>query len=288
MSFNTRAELEDQMIVRGRNNRYYHHNPTPGLSIKTMRNGYAMYTIEGGKFAVNDDAYLILNSAQAYTIEIDSHTIINSFCVFFPDGWSEDIYRTFTTSTDQLLNGANGLRAVSFFERLQPHDEVVSPLMNTLHVALADPVTSLGWLEEKLRLLLRQMLQSQYSLVQEAEKIPAARYSTRIELYRRLHLARDYIHASLNQPVNLEEIARVAALSPYHFLRTFKQVFGQTPHEYLTHQRLDRARFLLASSNRSVTDICFEVGFESPGSFSTLFRRYTGMSPRSYRLQIAR
>ncbi len=115
------------------------------------------------------------------------------------------------------------------------------------------------------------------------EALPALRVATREELYRRLHNARDYIAATYHQPITLDEIARVACLSPTHFLRTFKQLFRQTPHQYLTAQRLRQAQKRLLTTDQSITEICYAVGFESVGSFSWLFRRHTGHSPAHYR-----
>jgi AraC-like DNA-binding protein len=75
-------------------------------------------------------------------------------------------------------------------------------------------------------------------------------------------------------------------LSRYHFLRLFRQVFDRTPHQYLTERRIQKAKELLASSQLSVTDVCFEVGFESLGSLSTLFHRHVGRPPISYRARV--
>lgn len=103
------------------------------------------------------------------------------------------------------------------------------------------------------------------------------------EIYQRLRHAREFIDTSFHLPIDLEQISRRAFFSPYHFLRLFKQTFHKTPHEYLTKKRLEKAKQLLVSSELSVTEICFEVGFESLGSFSTLFRKYAGHPPKLYR-----
>jgi len=279
----TQASLQDETILSGRNHTYYHHNLRPSLSIKTMSNGQALYEIEGGRFAVGDDSYLILNRAQPYTIDITSPTIVKSFCLFFPDHWIEDVADRVTKPDDVLLDGDSTPRPVYFFERLYPHDDVVTPHIWHLHRLVKAGILTAGCLEEKLRAVLVAMLQKQFNIYREIEQLPAARPATRFELYRRLYLARDYMHASLEQPLTINDMAAVACLSPYHFLRAFKQLFGQTPHQYLTQKRLERAQFLLAHTDQSVTDICFEVGFESPGSFSTLFRQHARLSPREYR-----
>jgi AraC-like DNA-binding protein len=99
----------------------------------------------------------------------------------------------------------------------------------------------------------------------------------------RLRLAREFIDECLDQPLDLGLMAERAELSRFHFVRAFRQEFQTTPHRYLQERRIERAKQLLAAGSLSVTDVCFEVGFESLGSFSTLFRRLVGLSPGSYR-----
>jgi AraC-like DNA-binding protein len=103
------------------------------------------------------------------------------------------------------------------------------------------------------------------------------------DTFRRLCRARDFVHAHHAEPVTLAEIARVAGVSRYHFLRLFRDAFGATPHEYLTRVRLGRAKSLLAADHHSVTDVCMGVGFSSLGSFSTLFAERFGCPPSAWR-----
>jgi AraC-like DNA-binding protein len=107
-------------------------------------------------------------------------------------------------------------------------------------------------------------------------------------LFRRLCRSRDYLAAGLDQPLRLADAAREAYLSPYHYHRLFAHTFGETPHEFLTKLRIDRAKRLLARDQLPVTDVCFAVGYESLGSFSTLFRTMVGYSPSVYQRAIRR
>jgi AraC-like DNA-binding protein len=104
--------------------------------------------------------------------------------------------------------------------------------------------------------------------------------------YESLQHVRKLIDAQYSQPLDLNELAQAANLSPFHFLRAFRGAFHMTPHEYLTCKRIERAKELLAESDLMVTEICFEVGFESLGSFSTLFHRIVGWSPSIYRARV--
>jgi len=98
--------------------------------------------------------------------------------------------------------------------------------------------------------------------------------------------ARDMLREVHDRPLSIAEVAREAAMSPFHFLRRFESVFGTTPHQFRIQSRLDRARHLLALSDYSVTDVCMEVGFSSLGSFSALFARRFGTPPSAYRRQV--
>lgn len=85
------------------------------------------------------------------------------------------------------------------------------------------------------------------------------------------------------RPVSLPDVAAQANLSPFHFLRVYKRAYGETPHEFLTRLRIERAKTLLARGSHNVTEACFEVGFSSLGSFSSLFAARVGLCPSEYR-----
>ncbi len=85
------------------------------------------------------------------------------------------------------------------------------------------------------------------------------------------------------EPLDVRAVAAVAHISPAHFSRCFRSVFGETPHRYLQRRRVERSMFLLRETDRTVTDVCFAVGFTSLGTFSRTFRRIVGESPSAYR-----
>jgi AraC-like DNA-binding protein len=98
-----------------------------------------------------------------------------------------------------------------------------------------------------------------------------------------LRRAHDLIDRDYAKALDLDAMAREAGYSKYHFARTFAMAYGETPRAYLTRRRVERAKNLLRTANLSVTEVCFLVGFESLGSFSSLFRRLVGQSPSAYR-----
>jgi AraC-like DNA-binding protein len=105
----------------------------------------------------------------------------------------------------------------------------------------------------------------------------------RQESNRRLLRARDAMDRSFADALDIAALADSVHLSRAHFIRSFKETFGETPHRYLQRRRIERAMALLRETRRSVTEICFDVGFSSLGSFSRTFREVVGESPREYR-----
>lgn len=106
---------------------------------------------------------------------------------------------------------------------------------------------------------------------------------TYLPVIKNIHAARRYVDRRYDQPITIEEMSAQAALSSFHFIRQFRRVFRQTPHQYLMRLRIDKAKYLLRTTDLPITEICTMVGFESLGSFSALFRKQAGLAPSTYR-----
>jgi AraC family transcriptional regulator len=106
--------------------------------------------------------------------------------------------------------------------------------------------------------------------------------------YSRLCQARDYLAARFNERTSLTEASAHAGLSPFYFHRLFAATFNETPNEFVTRLRIDHAKRLLLAGYHSVTDICFDAGYESHGSFSSRFHSLTGLSPAAFRRESRR
>jgi AraC family transcriptional regulator len=257
------------------------------LSIKVFAGGQAHYTVGQTRYLVDDTNYLILNHDQPYAISIDADRPVESFCLFFAPGFVEAVRHGLTVALDRALlePEPTGTGSFNFFERTYTHDTVLSPAIFQLWRLCSQHEPEPAWLIERFHSLAQRLLRVQTGVYQEIATIPAIRAATRKELYRRLHYAKAYADALFTTPITLNDMARIAGLSPNHFLRTFKQVFRQSPYQYIIAKRLELAQHLLCHTQQSVTDICFTVGFESLGAFSWSFRQRVGVSPLMYRRQ---
>lgn len=279
------SRLDCTHILHGTAQQHYAHW-AGHLSLKTFSKGQAFYNAGAGYYAVDDNSFLILNELQPYTITIDSEKPIEPFIVFFETNIAEEVYRSLTAQTVQLLDDPEKpfTERVNFVQKLYPRQPLES-VLSEFRTSLPEKKNDQIWLREKLHELMQGIIRAHQNTVKEIEQIPSLRASTREELYQRIYRARDFMAASYHQPITLDEISKVACLSTNHFLRSFKQIFGQTPHQYLTKLRLEEAQKLLRKNNLPIIQVCQSVGFESHSSFSLLFRRHFGVSPENYRRQ---
>jgi AraC-like DNA-binding protein len=267
-------------------------NPNVGattLAVRWALNGQRLFESRNRRFAVDDSSYRIFNYGSEFSSTIRSVSPVECYTVCFQPELAESALAGLVTPDEKLLDEPAILaksQSVQFMEKTSPHDEIVSPIIQRLERYKDTEVATHGWFEEQFRVLLLALIQADSKVQGEIDRVPAARAATRDELYRRIQGARDFMEAGLSSPITIQEIASEAAFSPFHFLRIFKQVFGETPHQYLTRRRVEAAKSFLKNTEMSVTDICLAIGFESLGSFSWMFRRHVGLSPEGYRSSI--
>ncbi|RIK66444.1 MAG: hypothetical protein DCC65_09895 [Planctomycetota bacterium] len=254
------------------------------LTLKSVVEGQANYRTRHTRYQVDDGSMVIFNHGQEYDSDFEARDRTEALTFFFQPGFIADAARSREETDAALLDDpVRRAQPPLFFERLYPKTGPFAALLDEIRIGISSPGRTASWVEEQFYRLADALLGLHEITRREVERFPACRASTREELYRRLHYARDYIHTCYAEPLTVQEIANVACLSPFHFQRMFKLAFSQTPMNCLQARRLDVARKLLLRTEQDVTSICLNVGFESLGSFSWLFRRKFGLSPRQFR-----
>ena len=283
---NPRArELPDcSAVLHGRGAKYDVHDYRTTLSLKSVVRGVARYHTPQGHYLLTPESFLILNHGQRYSLEFDGRTYTETLCPFFQPGFLDQAAATASAHPERQLDDPDpAARDLDFCERLYPKTGAVARALSGFEAGFRVPQGSTPWLEDRMYALAQALADLRLQVRSEAEAFPGLRPGTRLELYRRLYRGRDFLLSCYNQPLTVAAVARVATLSPFHFQRMFKLAFAQTPMQLLQETRLRAARRLLAHTSDDVTAICFAVGFESLGSFSWLFRKRYGVSPRAFR-----
>jgi len=209
--------------------RQYHVPEFEGcLSIKTVVDGAALWKTAGREFVVRENSYLVVNDGQPYTLTIDAAQSVTTFCIFFERGFVEDVFRNATLTVPQLLESPLAERQIQlqFPERLETQESPVLGMVRNLRRRILQSEVSQTALNTELYSIAAKMVNQQLCDSVGHEKVSAIRHSTREELYRRVLRGRDFLLSSLDQPIRLNDIARAACLSSFHFHRVFFQQHG--------------------------------------------------------------
>jgi AraC-like DNA-binding protein len=270
-------------VLNGHGRRYEVNDYRTTLSLKSVVRGAARYHTPQGHYLLTADSFLILNDGQRYSLQFDSRAETETLCPFFQPGFLEQaIAGVSATDEHQLDDTELAAPALDFCERLYPKTGAVARALADLQAGV-HAQQSAAWLEDRMYALARALAGLRLEARGEAEKFPGLRSGTRVELYRRLYRGRDFLFSCYDRPLTVAAAARVAGLSPFHFQRMFKLAFGHTPMQFLQQMRLEAARTMLVHTGDDITSVCMAVGFESLGSFSWLFRKRFGVSPRAFR-----
>jgi AraC family transcriptional regulator len=254
------------------------------LSIKMASCGRESYFVDGRELPVDDDSYLVMNDGAIYGSAIGPKRAVNSFSVFFRPGLAEEVLATLVTPEDRLLSSPDERPGpIEFAQTLRPHDQHVSPAMRHIKEQVAAGMGDEMWLEEQFGVLAKRLLEAHRADLQAVKNVQVCKRSTRLELFRRVTLATDFIHAHYRRPLGNEDLARVATMSPFHFIRAFRAVHGITPYKFLQAKRARVATRLLEETDLPVTEIASRVGFDDRASLFRCVRMVYGSSPRTIR-----
>ncbi|WP_316747842.1 AraC family transcriptional regulator [Pedobacter gandavensis] len=263
------------------------HQATTGkYEIQMIFNGAAAYTIANRELNLYSGNFIFLNQDTSYHRKIDSMLKVDSMSVLFDPDFVLDFEYVRNAKAELLLD-----EPISTERKAPVFVEAIYPLEGDMKFNLLNLKKHLDQgCQDNLLLntYLEHALHNYYALY-DAEvthreaSLKFLSHTTKSEILRRLSIARDYIISNYNKNICLEEIARIACLSVNHFLRTFKQAYHQSPHQFLTSIRLRQAKYFLRNTDYPVNEIVDIVGFECPSSFIRLFRNSFQVTPGQYR-----
>lgn len=263
---------------------YYPEHWTP-LSVKCAFNGKEFYKLKNTTYAVNDSNFLLLNEGNKYESYINSESITESFTLNFTPNNIKALMAFNSAPAGRIVDDPFKETAANFriFEKLYSHNHktnfYIAAIKNYYGNAANDPKQ----LVEILYLFLEELINLNATTNFEIDQVQLKKRTTREEIYKRIHNAKDYIQSCYDENICLEGLSKICFLNPYHLLREFKKYFKTTPHKYLTHIRMQEAKKLIEKNSSSLFDIAVKVGYEDVSSFSKLFKNHFGMAPQIYR-----
>jgi len=259
---------------------------TDRFSLKFAFTGAEAYYVRHRKLTVERNRLLVVNAGQPYAGTVQSVEWVQCLAIYFAPALLEAAASNL--SDEQLLTNPFDQTgaAVWFYEQLLAAPPTLQRRLRQLKQKLESGPLSDMALEEQLHAILLELLATHHRQVGAAAGLlSAVKPTTRLEIYRRLHLARKFIEAEATEALSLASIAQVSMLSRNHLLRHFRQLFGHSPHQYLTAVRLEKAKTLLMQSELPVREVGGATGFESPSSFGRLFKSVFALTPQQFRLQ---
>jgi AraC family transcriptional regulator len=254
-------------ILNARGARFSGGGDEPDLSIKWIPSGAARYRSEQRTFDLRGDTQMLLNRGQTYALDIREAT--ESFVVFFDRALADAAWRAHTGSGEAFPE------APTVAGRSQA--ELRQSLL-ALRGAAQEAKPDRARLNELALALLGVVARVAHTRRRMAQSLPVIRRTTRDELLRRLARAESYLF-DLGVRATLEGAANAAAMSPFHLIRLFRAVYGETPLAFATGKRLEAARDALILTGEAIEEVASRTGYESRTAFDRAFRRRFGDTP---------
>jgi AraC-like DNA-binding protein len=256
---------------------------TDGVALKAVLEGEREFWVEERRYVLGPGRYLLLPPGPRRVLGRSSRHV-SMLPVWFSEATARSVADTMGARTEEsLLAGRGSGRA--WDESLLPRSPALEGKVRRLwRFALHAEAQGSGWDgTPELESLLLETLASAWRAARRGERrlarLSSVRAATRLEIVRRLSAVEDALCGGFRSAQSLTELAGTAEMSPYHFLRRFREYYGTTPHRYLTRLRLGHARRLLARGTKSVKQVAFECGYRSVPSFVHLCSREWGVRP---------
>ena len=265
----------------------FYPNLISSFSLKMVFSGHTAYQIGKRELNLYPDSFLAINQGTSFSSKVDSNIPVKNLSISFAPEFLNDFYRTQTKNNKTLLDDPfySGEQPEEFFlETIYPFEGDMKynilNLKNRLEQEHPDDLLINEYLHH---CLINYFKVFHKEVSNKSEKLNFLNTSTKVEILKRLTFAKEYISSNYNKNIDLEDIAQSACLSVNHLLRTFKQAYGKSPHQYLIQLRIDRSKYLLKNTRYTLNEIVEIIGFECPSSFIRLFKSLNKLTPGKYR-----
>lgn len=272
-------------ILHSHTTRFEKHEKDSGLSIKLSINGPEDYFIGPSRFKITSGRYLLVNRHQEFTCSIKQAIPTEGMCFYLDSEVVNGIHNAYLQSPEGLVDNDLQNKPFELMEKIYSLQEnELGHYIQSMLPVLRDPIKSLELdYPAVFQDLSEHLVRSQLAIRKQLMRISNAKRSTREEIFRRVSRVRNFIDENFLDELCLEELASLACLSKFHFLRCFKEVYDISPYQYVIQKRLGHGKKLLNKQNTSLSEIAYQIGFTDRRAFNKAFRKAFGMSPSEFR-----
>jgi AraC family transcriptional regulator len=270
------------VIINATTKKTFRDNIRGPLSLFVNLKGTSSVICGNQKAIVHPQFFYTTNHDQHYTLAIDQSAEAETFNIHFGEHWADQAYQSITHDTEKLLDESvftPPRERIELYNKLHLCDEVFNQHILNIRNNAGDQLPE----DENLYELLVYLLRQDHGIRKIESQVPALKNSTRHEILKRLLASTDYIYSYYDKDLSLGELANVACLSKFHFLRLFKVAFRKTPYQFINEVKVAHAKTLLKDRKLEVTSIARHLGFTSASSFSRMFFNQTGLYPTQLR-----
>ncbi|MBT31652.1 MAG: hypothetical protein CMO01_18505 [Thalassobius sp.] len=262
-------------------------NHFTSFGIISLLAGSGNFKINNVETLLDQNSFVIVNrgSKVSFSVNQTPQQKTKIVYLFFNHILSQLVAKDIFHNLNEQILTENSIDDYSLIEHIHFNNASLKENLHTL-LSLGDSCASFQAL--KADMLIRKMLEDiiteNYAAFRMADNLNVIKQSTKVSLYKRIAIAKSWMETHFSLPLKLTDLADIAMVNSQHFLRLFKKAYNTTPHQYLTEIRLRQAKRLLTHPTKSVSEVCYEVGFESLSSFSILFKKQTGHSPKKFKM----
>lgn len=253
------------------------------LALKYIVSGDALYAWKGKEISLRPGSYLLLPDDCTYHTSFKAHKPVEGLCLNLHTDFFKAVYTSLRCSDTELLDNPDDILDIepAFLEGAFPcRYDTLAPALS--FAAQAGKYNSI--IEDEAELyygMATALARSQAAIGRKLQRIKADKPSTRQELLWRILFATGYIHDNYPAKMSVEELALLAQMSPFHFMRVFRQVMDTSVHQYILRIRLEQAMTLIKKGGNSLTAIAQSTGFPDLPSFCKAFKKRFGCTPGS-------
>jgi len=271
------SEFSKSKFILSHLNIYDNKTEQSPLSIKIVSEGLERYSVNNRNYKLEANSYLIVNKSDALEVNVKTDSITKGVCIYPPQDLIDEVFNFRLKSEKELLEFENhNDKKITFTQKKNAMMETSTGVFLKQHLpqitASSSQFTSKDFNNLYIQLA-EHLVNDQLQIDAQLMNFSSSKKQTKEELYRRISLAKDYIHENYKEKIIIEDLATVSCLSKYHFLRSFRDFYKCTPYQYILHLKLKDAQQLFANGF-SYSHISEAIGFSDPKNLRKALKNF--------------